>query len=122
MNASAGYTALRMGEELADGVNRSALGDTDIATANEVLAAIARVQSEFMAGARSSQREAFDDLLDTVLRLTQSEYGFIGEVLHEAGQPYLKTWAISDIAWNAETRAKSQIGDSRIPGGRRAYD
>ena len=94
-----------MGAELADGLSKSALGDTDIATANEVLSAIARVQSEFMSGVGGSQREAFDELLDTVLRLTHSEYGFIGEVLHEHGQPYLKTWAISDIAWDDQTRA-----------------
>jgi len=93
------------GTLLAKGLGNSALGETDIATANEVLAAIARIQSEFISGAGTSEREAFDELLDTVLRLTQSEYGFLGEVLHEGGQPYLKTWAITNVAWNAETRA-----------------
>jgi PAS domain S-box-containing protein len=80
------------------------LTDADAATAHEVLAAIARVQSEFISGA-GSENKTFDDLLQTVLRLTKSEYGFIGEVRHEAGQPYLKCWAISNIAWDAETEA-----------------
>lgn len=46
-----------------------------------------------------------DFLLQGLLDLTQSAYGFIGEVLYdEHGQPYLKTHALSNIAWNDETR------------------
>ncbi|MEW5892481.1 MAG: response regulator [Pseudomonadota bacterium] len=46
-----------------------------------------------------------DFLLQGLLDLTGSAYGFIGEVCHdEAGQPYLKTHAITNIAWNEETR------------------
>ncbi|MCB9743536.1 MAG: GAF domain-containing sensor histidine kinase [Alphaproteobacteria bacterium] len=49
--------------------------------------------------------EIFDQLLVQLLGLTDSEYGYIGEVLRdEAGRPYLKTHAISNIAWNEETR------------------
>ena len=91
------------GVGLADRHSTPALENADIATANEVLAAIARVQSVFISG-EGAEREAFDDLLETVLRLTKSEYGFIGEVLQDAGRPYLKTWAITDISWNAQTR------------------
>lgn len=37
--------------------------------------------------------------------MTESEYGFIGEVLYgDAKKPYLKTHAITNIAWNKETR------------------
>ncbi len=44
-------------------------------------------------------------LLDGILALTQSAYGFIGGVLHdEDGTPYLRTHAITDISWNEETR------------------
>ena len=88
---------------MADRHSTPALENADIATANEVLAAIARVQSVFISG-EGAEREAFDDLLEMVLRLTKSEYGFIGEVLQDAGRPYLKTWAITDISWNAQTR------------------
>ncbi|MFQ5508982.1 MAG: sigma 54-interacting transcriptional regulator [Leptospirillia bacterium] len=46
-----------------------------------------------------------DDMLARLLDLTGSEYGFIGEMLHTPeGAPYLKTRAISDIAWNDESR------------------
>jgi PAS domain S-box-containing protein len=46
-----------------------------------------------------------DFLLQGLLELTQSAYGFIGEVLYdEQGQPYLKTHALTNIAWNEETR------------------
>lgn len=49
--------------------------------------------------------ELFDNLLSRVLTLTQSEYGFIGEIHHDPdGKPYLKSHAITNIAWNEETR------------------
>lgn len=44
--------------------------------------------------------------LDALLEYTQSEYGFIGEILHNADkEPYLQTHAITNIAWNDETRS-----------------
>ncbi|MFC1746192.1 PAS domain S-box protein [Candidatus Riflebacteria bacterium] len=47
----------------------------------------------------------FDRMLGDILDITESEYGFIGAVHHTAdGAPYLKTWAITNIAWNDETR------------------
>jgi PAS domain S-box-containing protein len=49
--------------------------------------------------------KAFDIFLRGLLQITESEYGFIGEVLtDEAGAPYLKTHALTNIAWNEETR------------------
>jgi len=47
----------------------------------------------------------FDDVLGFILDITESEYGFIGEVIydHEA-KPYLKTLAVTNIAWNDETK------------------
>ncbi|MGD8206447.1 MAG: response regulator [Thiohalocapsa sp.] len=50
-------------------------------------------------------RSGFECLLRGLLELTGSEYGFVGEMLHAPdGAPYLKTHAISDIAWNDSTR------------------
>ena len=38
--------------------------------------------------------------------LTGSEYGFIGEVLHdEAGESFLRMHGLSDISWSPESRA-----------------
>ena len=49
---------------------------------------------------------AFDQLLSILIRQTGTDYGFIGEVLRDdRGQPYLKTHAITNIAWSPETRA-----------------
>lgn len=45
-------------------------------------------------------------LLDGMLLLTGSAYGFIGEVLHEPdGTPYLQTHALSNIAWDEASRS-----------------
>ncbi len=55
---------------------------------------------------KSERQTGFSGLLQRLLALTQSEYGFIGEVLQSAdGQPYLKTYAITDIAWDAASKA-----------------
>ena len=47
----------------------------------------------------------FDGLLDALLEITESEYGFIGEVLHhQDNTPYVKCYATTNIAWNADTK------------------
>ncbi|MDH5759228.1 MAG: ATP-binding protein, partial [Gemmatimonadota bacterium] len=40
-----------------------------------------------------------------LLVVTGSEYGFIGEVLHDGTQNYLRTRAITDISWDEATHA-----------------
>ena len=83
---------------------------------NLLLRTISSIQSQAIADVEP--KVLFDGLLDSLLELTQSEYGFIGEVLfavdgspymEEAymkirGRSYLKTHAITNIAWNEETR------------------
>jgi len=63
---------------------------------------ITRAQSHFIR--ETDLRRAFDGLLTDVLALTSSDYGFLSEVLTRDGKSYLKTYAITDIAWNEETR------------------
>ncbi len=46
----------------------------------------------------------FDFLLEEVIKLTESEYGFIGEIKEGDEGPFLKTYAITDISWNEETK------------------
>jgi len=47
----------------------------------------------------------FNGLLDKLLLLTESEYGFIGEVFYSSnGQPYIQSYATTNIAWSDETR------------------
>ncbi len=51
-------------------------------------------------------RELFEGVLNALLELTQGEYGFIAEIMRdEDNQPYIKTFAITNIAWNDATRA-----------------
>ncbi len=82
---------------------------------NKLLKAIAELQSQFIVDA--NPRNLFDGLLETLLELTQSEYGFIGEIdytnksepqieahMKVRGKPYLKTHAIANIGWNDSTR------------------
>lgn len=69
-----------------------------------LLQAISDAQSHFITG--SEHRSTFDSVLKILLDYSCSEYGFIGEVFRdEAGHPYLKAHAITNIAWNAKTRA-----------------
>lgn len=54
----------------------------------DLLAALVRTQAAFIAG-ESAQR-VFEPLLEALVRMTGSEFGFIGEVFEqEAGAPYL---------------------------------
>ncbi len=70
---------------------------------HRLLLAISHVQSQFIVDANPA--ELFDNLLNDLLELTDSQYGFIGEVLYaDGGAPYLKTHAITNIAWNEKTR------------------
>ncbi|GAB4016194.1 MAG: hypothetical protein Fur0010_15800 [Bdellovibrio sp.] len=57
----------------------------------------------------------FDNLLSTLLNHTESEYGFIGEILTNVhGKKYLKTYALTNIAWNDETK---KFYEEQAPGG-----
>lgn len=69
----------------------------------ELLKSISHVQSMYINDKKSE--EIFDALLFSLLKVTESEYGFIGEIRYnEEKVPYLKTFAITDISWNEETR------------------
>ncbi len=72
--------------------------------AQALLDTISQAQSLYIRNATPAK--LFNDLLTNLLALTNSEYGFIGEVLHRpTGAPYLKTHAITNIAWDEETNA-----------------
>jgi len=68
-----------------------------------LLRTITQAQSYFITD--TDPRILFDELLSNLLILTNSEYGFIGEIRYQPDNvPYLKTHAITNIAWNEETR------------------
>ena len=52
----------------------------------------------------ASGREVFSELLGGLIDVTESAYGFVGEVHSDEQGPFLRSWAISDIAWDHATR------------------
>ncbi len=69
-----------------------------------LLDGIMDVQSKFIINMDSLL--AFERLLDKLLALTFSEYGFIAEILYKTDKtPYLRLVAVTNIAWNDESRA-----------------
>ncbi|MFZ1805119.1 MAG: GAF domain-containing protein, partial [Nitrospira sp.] len=70
----------------------------------QLLLAITRTQALFIDEAQPAR--LFGALLEELLALTNSAYGFIGEVERIAeGQPFLRIHAMTDIAWNEDTKA-----------------
>jgi GAF domain-containing protein len=71
--------------------------------AESVIQSICKIQGMYLIN--EPKEKIFNRLLDIILEQTKSEYGFIGEVLYDdAGSPFLKTFAITDISWNEQTR------------------
>jgi len=78
--------------------------EDDLRKSNELLETIRDLQADFIA--RSDPERAFERTLAAVLAVSQSEYGFIGEVRRRpGGEPFLVMHAITDISWSPETRA-----------------
>jgi PAS domain S-box-containing protein len=90
--------------------------EKQIAERNTLLSAISHAQSQFITAA--NRLTIFEGLLSSLLELSDSQYGFIGEVHFRAdgsatmddslmkirGVPYLKTHSITNIAWNEDTQ------------------
>jgi len=54
---------------------------------------------------KSNFRQTMTEMLNTLLDITGSEYGFTGEIFYnDNDEPYLRTHALTDISWNAETK------------------
>ncbi len=71
---------------------------------NDLLAALGAAQTQFIREGNS--RDIFEGLLAALLRLSGSEFGFIGGVYPDGhASPVLRLLAATDISWNAETRA-----------------
>lgn len=69
----------------------------------DMLDTISKVQRQFFQS--ESPSVVFGGLLEALLELMESEYGFIGEIRYEEdGTMYLQTHAITNIAWNETTR------------------
>ena len=85
---------------------------------HRLLESLSQAQSRFLLEA--DPRSTFDEMLRILLALTDSEYGFIGEVHRTSdGAPYLKTHAMTNIAWDQETR---DFYARHAPGGLEFYN
>ena len=63
-----------------------------------IVQSIGDLQARFISGATAN--ELFDLALSESLRLTYSEFGFVGEILQKDGQEYLRTYATTNVASN----------------------
>ncbi len=71
---------------------------------NALLAIISKAQSRFITS--EDPWQLFDEFVQDLLKLTQSQFGYIGEVLYkEDGKPYLIFRGLTNIAWSHETQA-----------------
>ncbi|UCJ12540.1 MAG: PAS domain S-box protein [Phormidium sp. PBR-2020] len=85
-------------------------------SSNALLSTISQAQAQFITA--TNRLVIFEQLLAQLLDLTESQYGFIGEVLFRddgsayldetlfkiSGTPYLRTHSITNVAWDAATR------------------
>jgi len=74
----------------------------EIRRSSELIEALSSAQTLFIR--ERDARTVFQALLSSLLRLTGSRYGFIGQVLYRDGMPYLKTCALTDISWDEASR------------------
>lgn len=92
-----------------DELERAYLADDDnnYVRASQLGRSIHRAQNVFLTS--ESEHAAFELMLNDLLTLTSSQFGFIGEVLNKpTGEPYLKIGAITNLAWSPETQALFQ--------------
>jgi diguanylate cyclase (GGDEF)-like protein len=67
-----------------------------------ILNAITEIQAEFIE--KDRRRTAFDTVLEYLLNMTKSEYGFIGQIVNIDGNRAIRTCAVTDISWSDETK------------------
>lgn len=83
-------------------INKRKLSELELIRMNDVIQAINQTQVDFSVDAEI--QDTFYMLLESLIGFTDSSFGFLGEVLYDDhAQPYLKSNAISNIAWNTET-------------------
>lgn len=79
----------------------------DLIEVSHLNRSIHRAQNIFLT--HDSLHAAFEFVLNDLLTLTGSRFGFIGEILHRPDNTrYLRVGAITSIAWNPETEAMYQ--------------
>lgn len=79
------------------------LADKAVSESNDMLSAVSQALASFIKS--DDSQSPFEVMLHHLLSISNSEYGFIGEVLYdEHDRPYLKSHALTNIAWDEATR------------------
>ncbi len=69
----------------------------------EILKAIRQAQASYIAG--ENTQKTFNNILQTIIELTGSQYGFLDSVhLDDEGKKYKRSLAISNISWDEKSR------------------
>ncbi|NJD52143.1 MAG: PAS domain S-box protein [Candidatus Methanoperedens sp.] len=106
------------GIEIARDITKRKQTEEALNKSRNLLDTIKNVQDNFIVD--SDIKITLNDILSNVLSLTQSEYGFIGEILYTAkDDPFLKIHAFTNIAWNKENQ---DFYEKNAPQGIEFYD
>jgi PAS domain S-box-containing protein len=71
--------------------------------ANALFDAVRQIQDSYIAGI--ARKPASEQMLTILLRLTESDYGFVGETIRDGGgETHLKVHALTDISWDEASR------------------
>lgn len=85
-------------------INSQKSAEEDAKKLNKLLQAVNETQLTFFE--QEDFSSPMNTLLENLLMITGSQFGFTGEVLYdEVGKPYLKSHTISNISWSKETQA-----------------
>lgn len=91
--------------ERSTGARARQIAEAMLARQHRLLQAISKVQAIFIAG--TSPRAAFDEVLQELMGMTGSAFGLVGQVQRTPeGQPFLRVHAMTDISWDAASRAR----------------
>ena len=85
-------------------ITSSRLAQQQLALSSAELTAVARIQGDYIE--HHDEQHTYETILAQLQQLTGSDYGLVGEVLHDAeGQPFLRLHALTDISWDDASRA-----------------
>ena len=69
----------------------------------EIQSAVREVQSFFVSS--DDAKSVFNRVLDIVIKITKSNFGFIGEIKYDSeNKPFLNTFSLTNISWDVESR------------------
>ncbi len=84
-------------------VSERVASENKLKESNRLLDSIREIQNEYMT--KIQPKILFEDLLKEFIDLTDSAFGFIGEILRDdEGRPYFKAYSVTNTAWDESTK------------------